>query len=104
MGDTLGLLACGRRSANVGLVFQRLERTIVELRGNDDCTSTSAAGCDLNGLALRRGYEVGLAFAEVGEGHGSHDHMVHLVQDDDSGAESPEVGKCGDVVEFKFNV
>ncbi len=104
LGDALSLLTCGRRGANVGLIFQRLERTIVELRGYDDCTSTSAAGRDLDGLALRRRDEVGLTVAEVGEGHGSHGLMVHLVQDDGNGAESPEVGTCGDVVEFRFNV
>jgi len=104
VGDALSLLACGRRGANVGLIFQRLERTIVELRGYDNCTSTSAAGRDLDGLALRRGDEVGLTVAEVGEGHGSHAFTVHLVQDDGNGVGSPEVDSRGDVVEFRFNV
>ena len=81
MGDALGLFTRGRRRTDVGLIFQRLECAIVELRGHDDRATTSAARGDLDGLALCCGDEIGLAAAEVGERHGSHVLMVHLVQD-----------------------
>ena len=52
VGDGFGLLARGRRGTNVGLIFQRLERAIAELRRYDDCASTSPAGGDHDRLTL----------------------------------------------------
>ncbi|PJJ44948.1 hypothetical protein ATK23_2195 [Glutamicibacter mysorens] len=68
MGNAFSLLARGRRGTNAGLIFQRLERTIAEVRRHDDCASTSPAGGDHDRLTLCCGDEIGLAVVQVGGG------------------------------------
>ena len=83
VGDAgLGLRASLPCCVGVGLVLERFERAVEELRRDDDGAATRSARGDLDWFALRLCDEVALTRAELGKGDGGHTPIVQLVQDD----------------------
>src|SRR5690625_2977582 len=74
------LLARVRCGVDVSLVLERLHSTVEELGRHDDCTTTRATRGDLDGLSLRDSDVITLLATELGQGHGSHEPIVQLVQ------------------------
>lgn len=81
VGYALGLLPCSGCGADISLIFERLDCTVIELRRHEHGAAADTAGGDLDRFALRHGDEIGLAGPEVGERYRSHAVSVQLVQD-----------------------
>lgn len=80
VGDSPLFTASLIGTSDVGLIFQRLHRTVEELGRHNHGTATRSARRDLHRLSLRRSDVVALLATELGQGYGSHDHIVQLVQ------------------------
>lgn len=70
------LLCC----TDISLIFERLDRPVIELRRYDNCTTTNTPGGDHDRLTLRSGDVITLPATELRKGCGSHDMIVLLVQ------------------------
>ncbi len=66
LGHSATFLSRRNRRSYICLIFKRSESTIIEIRRHNHCTPNSAAGGDLNGLALRGRDEAALLTAEFG--------------------------------------
>lgn len=80
MGDSPLFVPSLGGTAGVSLILQRLKRTIKELGGHHHGTATRPARGDFDRLSLRRSDVVALLATKLGQGHGSHELIVQLVQ------------------------
>lgn len=75
-----GILPRGDGSLDVRLIPERADGAIVELRGDNNGTTTRPTRSDLDRLALSYGDLVALVATKLRQGHGTQSPSVRLVQ------------------------
>lgn len=80
VGDSPFFATSVGSTADVSLILQGLQCTIKELGRHDHGPATCSARGDLDWLSLSCSDVVALLATELGQGHGSHEPMVQLVQ------------------------